>query len=102
MKLELDSVVAGLVIGLITPILGYGIVSYIFDMLTSAGLMDYVSTSGNVKREKTLWLLGICFNLIPFNVFKSKKYDNTMRGIVFPTLCYVGYWIYTYAWMLFN
>jgi amino acid permease len=102
MKFELDSVLVGLVIGVCVPILGYGLISFIFDLLTEAGLMDYVSAGGSSKRTRTLWLFALCCNLIPFNILKRKKYDNTMRGIVFPTIIGVGYWLYSYSPMLFS
>lgn len=102
MKLQLDSVIAGIVIGICVPVVGYGIISYIFDLLTSANLMDYVSSSTGSSRTKTVWLFAICCNLIPFNIFKRNKHDNTMRGIVFPTICMVVYWIYTYQTLLFG
>lgn len=99
--MERDSILTGLVLAMIVPVLGYMLVSGIFDLLTHFGLMDYVSSTGSSKRQRTLALLGICCTLIPFQWAQRNKYINTMRGIIFPTLIYVGAWIYFYKDSLF-
>lgn len=99
--IDKDSVFTGLIVGAIVPVLGYIAVEFIFSLLTEAGLMEYVSGGGVSRRMRTLALLGICCNLIPFNICRNRKWDNTMRGIVFPTLLYVGFWIWQYAGIFF-
>jgi len=99
--MDKDSIFTGLVIGAIVPVLGYIAVEFIFGLLTQMGLMEYVSSTGSSRRMRTLALIGICCNLIPFNIARRQKLDDTMRGIVFPTLLYVGYWLYQYSGILF-
>ncbi|MEE9438924.1 MAG: hypothetical protein V3V14_07995 [Saprospiraceae bacterium] len=96
-----NSVFTGLIIGAIVPVLGYMLVEFIFSLLTQAGLMEYVSGTGTSRRMRTIALLGICCNLIPFNICRKYKWDDTMRGIVFPTLIYVGFWLYQFSNLLF-
>lgn len=96
-----DSIFLGFFLGAVFPIIGFVLVEFIFGLLTDAGLMDAVSTSTMSRRTRTLALIGICFNLIPFNFAKSRRLDNTMRGIIFPTLIYVGFWMYQYSSALF-
>ncbi len=100
--MKVDNVLNGILVGIACPILGFALVAYIFDMLTYAGLMDATTSSSDLGRRKTVWLLGICCNLIPINVFKIKRYDNAMRGMIFPTLAYVAWWLYTYSSILFQ
>ena len=100
--LEKNSLFTGLVVGAIVPVLGYMVVEFIFSLMMQAGIMEYVSGSGISRRARTLALLGICCNLIPLNISRKKKWDNTMRGIVFPTLLYVAVWLYQYGGMLLN
>jgi len=95
--LEKDSVFTGIILGAIVPVVGYMAVEFIFSLLSQAGLMEYVSGGGVSRRMRTLALLGICCNLIPFNVCRRNKWDNTMRGIVFPTLLYVGGWVWKFG-----
>ncbi len=99
--IDKNSIFTGLVLGAIVPVLGYIVVEFIFGLLTQMGLMEYVSSSGSSRRMRTLALIGICCNLIPFNIARKYKWDNTMRGIVFPTLLYVGFWLYQYSSLLF-
>lgn len=100
--LERNSIVTGLVLGCIVPVLGFLVVQFIFDTLTQYGLMEAVTASSESRRMRTLALLGICCNLIPFNICKNRKWDQTMRGIVFPTLIYVGAWIFRFYSELFG
>lgn len=99
--IDKDSVFTGLILGAIFPVLGYIAIEFIFGLLTQMELMEYVSGGGISQRTRTLALLGICCNLIPFNVSRRNKWDNTMRGIVFPTLIYVGFWVWKFAGILF-
>lgn len=99
--IEKNSVFTGLVLGALVPVLGYVVIEFIFGLLAQAGLMEYVTGGGVSRRMRTLALLGICCNLIPLNVSRKHKWDNTMRGIVFPTLLYVGFWIWQFGRILF-
>jgi len=92
----------GLAIGAITPVLGYLLVEFIFDMLTQAGYMDFVSSSGSSRRQRTLAILGICATLIPMHICKRNRWNDSMRGMVFPIMIYIGAWIYHFKDSLFT
>lgn len=96
-----DIIVVGLALGAIFPVAGFVVVETIFGLLTDMGLMEEGGTGVYSQRTRTMGLLAICFNLIPFNWAKNKRYDNILRGTVFPTLAYVGFWLYKYADILF-
>lgn len=96
-----DSIAIGLLLGAVFPVLGYLLTEFIFDLLTQAGLMEAVSESSMSRRTRTLTLIAICFNLIPFNYCRKVRWDETMRGIIFPTLIYIGFWLYQYSSQLF-
>lgn len=100
--MEKDSVFTGIIIGMLTPVIGYFVVESIFALLTHFELMEYVSSSGSSKRQRTLALLGICCSLIPFHIAKRNYWNQTLRGIVFPTLIYVVAWIYYFKDVLFT
>ncbi len=99
--IEKDSMLMGFVLGAITPIVGFVVIEFIFNTLTDIGWMAEVSMSTAGRRFRTLTLLAICSVLVPFQIAKFKKWDNTMRGMVFPTLIYVGAWIYQFFDELF-
>jgi len=100
--IDKNSLVFGLVLGCIVPVAGFVFIEFIFNQMTQFGLMADVSSSTSGRRFRTMTLISICSNLIPFNVAKNKKWDDTMRGIVFPTLVYVGAWIYKFYGELFG
>ncbi len=95
-----DTIFVGLALGAIFPILGYIVTETIFGVLIDMDLMFEGGTGIFSKRTRTMSLIAICFNLVPFNFAKNRRWDNIMRGIIFPTLIYVGYWLYTYSSIL--
>lgn len=99
--MEKDSILTGLVLGAIIPVLGYMVIDQVFEWVTNLGWMDVTSGGGISKRERTLGLLAICCNLIPFQISLKYRYDETMRGVIFPTMIYVGAWLYVNANLLF-
>ena len=96
-----NTIPIGLLIGAVTPVIGFMFFEGIFDALEYFGMIEEATPSALPKRERTIALLAICTNLLPFNFCKKRKWDNAMRGIVFPTLVYVAGWIYTYYDILF-
>lgn len=94
---ERDSLPIGILLGAVTPILGYLIIDFIVKILVKNGLIAALSGSVHDSRMRTILLIAIVCNLLPFNIAKNRRWDRTMRGIVFPTLVYVGYWMYMYA-----
>jgi hypothetical protein len=99
--MQKDSVLTGFVLGAIVPVLGYILLTFLFDLLTQGGLLEEVSMSTADKRYRTILLLSLCMNLIPFQIGKKNRWDETMRGIVIPTMIYVGAWVYMFGGGLF-
>lgn len=97
---ENDNLLIGLAIGAIVPVLGYLAIQFIFEQLSNFGLMDSGGIGYYSKRFRTLALFALCCNLIPLNFFRKRRMDNAMRGVVFPTLIYAGFWIYKYMSIL--
>lgn len=96
-----NSIFIGLFLGAIFPVIGYVVIEFLFNLMTDAGWMAETSASTLTRRIRTLALIGICFNLIPFNYAKHKRWDDTMRGIIFPTLIYIGFWLFKFGPQLF-
>ena len=99
--LNQNNVVIGLILGTLIPVLGYLSIDAIFNVLDQAGIMDPDGFSFT-WRERTTSLLAICMNLIPFQIYKNKRHDQSMRGLIFPTLCFVAYWAYHFKDALFD
>ncbi|MFZ1703262.1 MAG: hypothetical protein WAT79_02890 [Saprospiraceae bacterium] len=99
--MQKDSFIMGFVLGAICPVLGYMLIDFIFQLLTHYGLMEAVSVSTSGRRFRTVLLFSICCNLIPFQWSKKNRWDDTLRGIVIPTLIYVGFWLFKFYTEIF-
>ena len=86
----------GLFLGAIVPVVGYGILLTIYDFLEQQLLATDVGFAPDF-RTRTLMLIGICLNLIPFHIYQRRRADNTMRGMVLPTVIYMGAWFWFFG-----
>ena len=93
MNLRTNDFKVGLITGLLIPMLSYGILTLFFTLLTNMELMDPSGFSES-WRSRTLALLAICGNLIPFNLHKKARHEASMRGMIFPTILFVGIWVW--------
>ena len=96
-----NNVFFGLALGIAVPLIGYIFWNSFFNVLDSAGILnaDGFSTSW---RERTIALLSICMNIIPFQVYLKKRSEQTMRGLIFPTILLVVVWIYFFKDAIFG
>ena len=101
MNLREDTFKSGFIVGILVPIVAYGMWTLLFSTLTSLNIMDPVGFSAT-WRARTLALLAICSNLIPFNLYKKAHQDNSMRGMVLPTVVLVGIWVYLFQGAIFK
>ena len=82
-----DSVFFGLIIGILVPLVLFGIIYAINHFLLSGKLS-----------ESTIYLISVCGNLIPFRLFMQKfKYDFTGRGILIVTFVFAIFFLIRYA-----
>ena len=94
--LDKDNFVLGLIIGMCLPVAAYGIMLTIVDFADSQLLPPDISVSRGF-RERTLSVIAICSNLIPFHIYNKRYASNTMRGMIPPTLIWVGIWFWMYG-----
>jgi len=90
--MDQDRMIVGLILGFMLPVVGYAILLEIYDQLSSSGMISDEGLS-RTFRERTIALLAICFNLIPFTFFNRKRMQNGMRGLIFPTVLFVITWV---------
>ncbi|HQW11989.1 MAG TPA: hypothetical protein PK076_08940 [Saprospiraceae bacterium] len=96
-----DSLTLGIVTGVIFPVVGYGLLLLIKESLIKGGVLPPIyDTMTSITR--TIGVLAICFNLILIQVFNARRYDKSIRGLVFPTLLFVLIWFYMYGSHLFK
>ena len=96
-----NNVFFGLALGIIVPLIAYVFWNSLFNVLDNASIIssDGFSTSW---RERTVALLSICMNIIPFQVYLKRRCEQTMRGLIFPTVILVCVWIYFFKDAIFG
>lgn len=99
--LKRDNFILGLLIGLAVPIMAYGILLTLYDFLDTLNIISDLGYSLNF-RTRTLALFAICANLLPFHYYKKQHLDNTMRGLVFPTMLFIVLWFVFYGRYMLN
>lgn len=82
----------GFITGLVIPIAGYALLAFIFEQIA---LIGWASGEGfsPTFRERTLTLVALCFNIIPFNSYQKRRQLHSMRGIAIITVIYAVAWV---------
>ena len=96
-----NSIKVGIILGLLLPFVGFWLWKGVFEFLTMAGVMDPTGFSED-WRQRTFALLAICMNIIPFQYHQKRRNDNTMRGLIFPTVLYVVVWVVVFRESIFG
>lgn len=94
--LDRDSFLLGFAVALLFPVMMYGILLAVYDALEAL----LIASDAGFKpdfRARTLMLIAICCNLIPLHLYQRWGRDNTMRGMILPTLAFVIYWFWMYG-----
>jgi amino acid permease len=95
-----NHIVLGIILGICVPILAYAFFLYVFDLFDQLELTD-INYPRKQFRERTIGMLAIAAELVPFEIYRKLKYDQTMRGLIFPTVLYVVVWIIYYGKSVF-
>ena len=95
--LNKNSLGLGLISGILMPLLGYGLLQGLFLLLSNLINSGYGNWS-----LRTITLLAICFNLIPFNYHKNRKNEQSMRGVIVPTVILAIIWAIFYKDYIFG
>ncbi len=96
-----NHIITGIFAGIIVPFVSYAILLMIYDQLDQYEILNSTGMAPNF-RERTIGLIAIVLNLIPLHLFNRRNWQEAMRGVVFPTLAYVGIWMYLYGMELLN
>ena len=92
MKAKLDSMVLGILLGIVSPFiafLGYYLINYRY--MTADGFIRYLALG---KVYTPLITLCVLANFMVFFIFISKDAYKTSRGILFSTFLYAGFIVY--------
>lgn len=99
--LNKDTFLVGLIAATILPIITYFALGIIYNGLEEAGI---ASTEGFSLyfRERTTGIVAIGANAILMNYLSKSRHVNSVRGVVFPTLVFIGIWIYLFKDIVFQ
>lgn len=98
--LNRNEIWVGLIFGSVLPVLGFVLLHQLFSLLEIKGAVSGAGFSPNF-RERTLAILAIALNLIPLNLFRRRRWDLSMRGVVIATAVLAFVWVFRYGVNLF-
>ncbi len=87
-----NSLFQGLAMGIVIPILAFGLFLLVLDNLESIGAV----------RQRTLAIIAICLNIIPFNIYQKRRFTQSMRGLATATVIYAVIWVIVYGSQILN
>jgi hypothetical protein len=90
----------GLLLGILFPTLAFLMLYQIFNLLEIGGAASSTGLSPNF-RERTLAIVAIAGNLILLNLYRNRRWDLAMRGVVIATAVLAFVWVLRYGVHLF-
>ncbi len=82
----------GLVVGMVVPFVAFGLLLTIYDQMEAWGMVDVSGIIANF-RQRTCAILAICTNMISANIYKNRRMDLAMKGVIYATFFYVIIWV---------
>ncbi|MBL7780423.1 MAG: hypothetical protein JNM22_04330 [Saprospiraceae bacterium] len=90
----------GLLTGILFPALAFILLYQIFSILEKLGAVSNKGFSPNF-RERTLAIISIAVNMILINLYRRRRWELAMRGIVIATSILAFVWVFVYGVKLF-
>jgi len=87
-----NSFINGMLLGFLIPIITFGLLMLLYSGLEASGIIGQGTLSENF-RVRTMAIVAIGFNVFPMNRFQKRRYTDSMRGIVIPTMVFVIIWM---------
>ncbi len=95
-----NEVWAGLLFGILLPTIGFLLLYNLFGLLEARGAASGEGFSQNF-RERTLAIVAVALNLIPLNIYRKRRWDLAMRGVVIATAVLAFAWLFKFGVYLF-
>jgi hypothetical protein len=90
-----DSILFGALMGVVVPIISFGLWSSANKLLGTLGITDALGQPFQFS-ERLIFLLSISMNIFVFRYFSRRYWEDAMRGTIFPTMLFVAVWVYRY------
>ncbi len=91
---------AGLLFGLLLPAVGSVLIFQIFKFLAVLGGASGEGFTPNF-RERTSVVIAIALNMIPMNIYRKRRWELSMRGVMIATVLLAFAWILHYSLLVF-
>ncbi len=91
-QLKDNKLLTGIIWGVLIPFIGVAILMVLDETIVD---MDLSLPNNNIylgQKPRTLYLLAICLNLIPFQIFRNRRMDKALRGVGLVTISYAIVW----------
>jgi hypothetical protein len=98
--LQRNELWVGLLIGVLLPLSLFGILYGAFWLLESKGAASGAGLSVNF-RMRTLFIVAMAANLWPMRIYRQRRWEDSMRGIVLATGMLALAWLFYYGPGLF-
>jgi hypothetical protein len=95
-----NHILTGILTGTLFPLVAYGFLLSIFDLLDSQDILYKHQLSSDFA-ERTLSLVALGCNVFPMQLFKKKNHYESMRGLAFPTMLFAIIWLVKFYDVLF-
>ncbi len=100
-QLRRDSVWFGLALGILLPIVVYGILFLLYAFLDSIGVLSDVGFAEDF-RTRNLSLVAICSNLILMQTYRKSYRNETIRGTLIASMLLVFIWFMKFGIKILN
>jgi len=91
---EKNKIWVGILVGLLVPFIGLAVLELLLEQLDELVFQQARNRLSESFKDRTLYLIAIIFNIIPFQLYNKQKKILSMRGMVIATT------IYAIAWMV--
>jgi hypothetical protein len=98
--LNRNEIWAGLLIGLLLPVVVFLVLYQLFALLELQGAASGAGLSSNF-RERTLAIVAIAVNLWPMNIYRRRRWELAIRGVVVATSVLALFWLVRYGLKMF-
>jgi hypothetical protein len=90
--LNRNLLITGIVVGVLLPLTTFMLLYQVFTLLEIKGAASSSGLSPDF-RERTLAILAIAINLIPLNIYRRKRWELAIRGVVIATYVLAVSWV---------
>lgn len=95
-----NDLLPGLLVGILLPLAGFAMLYELLNLLERWGAASGSGFSPNF-RERTLAIVAIALNLLPLNIYRNRRWETAMRGVVIATGVLALAWLARFGVQLF-